>query len=136
MVCFIHKTSRSRSYTYKSNLNAKTGSCSEVSSSEEEYIGMRKGRRKSDLENTSKELNGSSIEEGDIKSPKCGRKVHVETKNEESKESNSEEEEIGIRNCRRESRIDKINEEVKGWKSSSKQQKYPPEKQRPKRRII
>ena len=48
--CFVNKTnqkSRARSYTYKSNLNAKTGSCSEASSSEEEDIGMRKGRRKS-----------------------------------------------------------------------------------------
>ena len=109
-------------------MNAKTGSCSEASSGEEEDIGMRKSRRKSDFENTSKELNGSSIEEGDIKSPKCGRKGHVETKNEESKESNSEEEEIGIRNCRRERRIDKINKEVKGWTSSSKRQEYPPER--------
>ena len=33
----------------------------------------------------------------------------------------------GIRKCRRKSRIDKINEKVKGWKSSSKQQEYPPE---------
>ena len=53
--CFVNKTnqtSRAISYTYKSNLNAKTGSCSEASSSEEEYIGMRKGRRKSDFDNT------------------------------------------------------------------------------------
>ena len=41
-----------RSYTYKSNLNAKTGSCSEASSSEEEDIGMSKVSRKSDFENT------------------------------------------------------------------------------------
>ena len=33
-------------------LMQKTGSCSEASSSEEEDIGMRKGRRKSDFENT------------------------------------------------------------------------------------
>ena len=38
------------------------------------------------------------------------------------------EEEIGIHKCNRKSRIDKINEEVKGWKSSSKQQEYPPER--------
>ena len=66
-------------------MNAKTGSCSEASSSEEEYIGMPKGRRKSDFENTKKELNGSSIEEEEIKSPKCGRKGNDETVNEESK---------------------------------------------------
>ena len=41
-----NQKSRARSYTYKSNLNAKTVSCSEASSSEEEDIGMRKGRRK------------------------------------------------------------------------------------------
>ena len=47
-----NQTSLARSYTYKSNSNAKTGSCSESSSIEEKYIGMRKGRRKSDFENT------------------------------------------------------------------------------------
>ena len=53
--CFVNKTkqtSRARSYTYKSNLNAKTGSCSEASSIEEEDIGMRKVRRKSGFDNT------------------------------------------------------------------------------------
>ena len=63
--CFVNETnqtSRARSYTYKSNLNSKTGSCSEASSSEEEDSGMRKGRRKSDFENTNKELNGSISE--------------------------------------------------------------------------
>ena len=73
-----NQTSRSRSYTYKSNFNAKTGSCSKASSSEEEDIGMRKGRRKSDFDNTNEESNGKSIEEEEIKSPKCGRKVEVE----------------------------------------------------------
>ena len=48
------QTSRARSYTYKSNLNAKRGSFSEASSSEEEDIGMRKGRRKSALEKKTK----------------------------------------------------------------------------------
>ena len=44
--CFVNETnqtSRARSYTYKSNLNSKTGSYSEASTSEEKYIGMRKG---------------------------------------------------------------------------------------------
>ena len=59
-------------------MNAKTGSCSEASSSEEEYIGMRKGRRKSDCENTNKKLNGKNIEEEEIKSPKCAKKGDVE----------------------------------------------------------
>ena len=57
-----NKKSRARIYSYKSNLNAKTGSCSEASSSEEEYIGMRKGRINSDLENTNEESNGKSSE--------------------------------------------------------------------------
>ena len=43
------------------------------------------------------------------------------------KGSSSEEEDIGIRKCRRRSRIEIINKEVKGWKSSSKQQEFPPE---------
>ena len=122
-----NQTSRERSYTYKSNLNGKTGGCSEARSIEDEDIGMRKGRRKSDFENTNKELNGSSIWEEEIKSPKCGRKGNVGTVNGETKERNIEEEEIGIRKCRK-SRIDKINEEVKRWTSSSKQQEYPPER--------
>ena len=77
-----NQTSRARSYTYKSNLNAKTGSCSEASSSEGGDIRMRKGREKSDSENTNKELIGKSIEEEEIKSSKCGRKGNVETTNE------------------------------------------------------
>ena len=84
--------SRARNYSYKASLNAKTGSCSESSSSEEEDVGMCKSRRKSDFENTSEESNGKSIEEEEIKSPKCGRKGNVENVNEEKKESNSEEE--------------------------------------------
>ena len=60
-------------------MNAKIGSCSEVSSIEEEDIGMRKGRRKSDFGNTNEELNGIRSEEEEIKSPKCGRNGNVET---------------------------------------------------------
>ena len=63
-------------------MNAKTVSCSEASSSDEEDVGIRKGRRKIDFENTNKELNVSSIEEEEIKSPKCGITGNVETKNE------------------------------------------------------
>ena len=62
-----NQTSRARCYTYKSNFNIKTGSCSEASSSEQEDIGIRKGMTKSYLGNTNKELNGSSIEEEEIK---------------------------------------------------------------------
>ena len=57
-----NQTGRAISYSYKSNLNAKTGSFSEAISSEEGDIGMSKGRRKSDFENKNEELNGSSSE--------------------------------------------------------------------------
>ena len=70
-------------------MNAKTGSCSEEISSEEEYIAMRKGRGESGFENKNEELNGSSSEEEDIKSPNCGIKGNVENVNEETNESNS-----------------------------------------------
>ena len=46
-VCFVDKpnqTSWAKSYCYESNLNAKTGSCSEARISEEEDIGIRKVR--------------------------------------------------------------------------------------------
>ena len=52
-----NQTSRAKSYSYKSNSNAKTGSCREASSSEEEDVGMRKNRRKGDFEKTNKESN-------------------------------------------------------------------------------
>ena len=55
--------------------------------------------------------------------------------NEAVKVNSSEEEDIGIRKCRRRSRVDIINEEVIGWKSSSKQQKYPPETTKTKEKI-
>ena len=129
--CFVDetkKTSRAKSYSYKSNSNAKKGACSEASISEEEDVGMRKSRRKSDFKHTNKKSNGKSIEGEDIKLPKCGRKGNVENLNEETRESISAEEDIGILKCRRKSRIDKINEEVKGWTSSSNQQEYPPER--------
>ena len=70
-----NQTSRARSYSYKSNLNAKTGSCIESSSSEEEDVGMRKNRRKSDFDNTNEESNGKTIEEEEIKLPRYGKKV-------------------------------------------------------------
>ena len=50
---FVDETNQtilSRSYSYKSDLNAKTGSCSEASSSEEEDTGIRKCRRKSRID--------------------------------------------------------------------------------------
>ena len=123
-----NKTSQAKSYSYKSNLNAKKGACSDASSSEEEDVGILKSRRKGDFEHTDEESNGKSSEEEEIKLPKCGRKGDVKILNEETKKSIGEEEGIGIRKCRRKSRIDTINEEVKGWTSSSNQQEYPPER--------
>ena len=46
---------------------------------------MRKGRRKSNSENTQEEVKGKSSEEEEIKIPKCIRKSCVETVNEETK---------------------------------------------------
>ena len=73
-------------------MNAKTGSCSEAISSEEEDVGMSKNRRKGYFVNKKEESNGKNIEEEEIKSPKCGGKGDVENVNEETKERNSEEE--------------------------------------------
>ena len=60
---------------------------SEASSSEEEDIGMHKGRRKINVENKNKELKGKISEEEEIEIPKCIRKSHVETVNGETKAS-------------------------------------------------
>ena len=78
--CFVDETNkkcRSKSYSHKSNYNAKTGACSEASSSEEEYVGMRKSRRKVILSIQTKNQMEKSIEEEEIKLPKCGRKGDV-----------------------------------------------------------
>ena len=40
---------------------------------------MRKGRRKSNVDNTNEEVKGKISEEEEIKIPKCSRKIHVET---------------------------------------------------------
>ena len=77
-----NKTSQAKSYSYKSNYNAKKGTCSHASSSEEEGVGMRKGRRKDDFDYANEESNGKSIEEEEIKLPKCGRKDGVTNLNE------------------------------------------------------
>ena len=64
--CFVNKTaqtSRAKSSTYNSNFNADTPRRSEASSSEEEDIGMRKGSRKSNVENTNEDVKGKSSEE-------------------------------------------------------------------------
>ena len=60
-------------------MNAKTASCSESRSSEEEYIGMRKGRRKSE------ETKESNSEEEDIGIRNCRRKSRIDKINEEVK---------------------------------------------------
>ena len=97
--CFVNtttQTSRATSNTYNSNFNADTPLWSESISSEEEGIGMRKDRRKINVENTKEEVKGKMSEEEEIKIPEGSRKIHVEAVNEETKESSSEEEYIGI----------------------------------------
>ena len=64
-----------------------TSRWSEASSTEEEYIGMRKGRRKNNVDNKNKEVKGKVSEEEEIKIPKCIRKSHVETVNDKRRES-------------------------------------------------
>ena len=96
-----NKTSQAKSYSYKSNSNAKKDACSDASRSEKEDVGMLKSRRKGYFEHTNKESNGKISEEEEIKLPKCGIKGDVKHLNEETKESISEEEDIGICKCRR-----------------------------------
>ena len=85
---------------------------SEASNSEEEDIGMRKGSKKSNVENTNKEVKWKSREEEDIKRTNCSRISNVETVNEEIKEISSEVEEIGRRKCRKRSRDDIMKKEI------------------------
>ena len=66
----------------------------------------------------------TSSKEEDIK---CISKSHVETVKEEVKGSSIKEGKIRIRKCRRRGRVENMNRQVKRWKSSLKQQKYPPE---------
>ena len=42
---------------------------------------MRKGRRKINVENTSKKVKGNISKDKEIKIPNCSRKSHVETVN-------------------------------------------------------
>ena len=79
-----------------------------LSSSEEEYIGIRR----------------------------CRRKSRVDIQDEEVKVSSSEEEDIVIRKFRRRSRVDIVNEEVEVCTSSSKQQIFLHNHQKPKRRLV
>ena len=51
---------------------------------------MRKGSRKSNVDNTNEKVKGKSGEEEEIKRHKCNRESHVETENYETKESSSE----------------------------------------------
>ena len=72
------QTSRARIYTYKSNLYAKTGSCSEENSSEEKDF---KCNRKSHVENVNEDRIGSGSEEKEIGIHKCRRRNRVEIMN-------------------------------------------------------
>ena len=90
---------------------------SEAISSEEEDVGMRKYRRKNNVEIKNEEVKGKSSKSEEIKILKCSRKSHVENINEEMKGRSSKEEEIGILKCRGRSRVEIMNEELKGWTS-------------------
>ena len=96
---------------------------------------MSKGRRKSNEENTSKEVKGKSSEDEEIKIHKCSRKSHVETISEEMKEKGIEDDEIGIRKCRRRIIVDIVKKDVKVWTSSSKRQEAPQKKTNTKEEI-
>ena len=121
------RISRAKSNTYNSIFNVDIPRWSEARSRKEEDIGIRKGRRKSNVDNKKKEVKVKNSEEEEIKIPKCSRKSHVETVNEETKEIISEEEDIGIHKCRIIIRVDNMNEEVKRWTFSYKKQEYHPE---------
>ena len=81
------RTIRATRNTFNSNFNAVIPQWIESSNSEEEDIGIRKGKRKNNVENTNKEVKVKNSEVEQIKVPKCSRKSHVETVKEEMKES-------------------------------------------------
>ena len=89
-------------------MNAKKCACNEVSSSEEEHVGMRDSMRKGDFEHSNEESNGNSSDEDENKLTMCGRKGDAENLNE--KKNINKDEDIGIRKCRTKSPIDKYNE--------------------------
>ena len=95
------RTSRAKINTYNTNINIVIPQWSEARSSEEEYIGMRKCKRKSNVEIKNEEVKRKIGKEEDMKIIKYSRKSHVETLNGEMKGSSSEEEDIGICKCRR-----------------------------------
>ena len=86
----ITRTSKATSNTYNSNFNANIPQWSEEISSEDEDIGMRKCRRKSNDEIINEEVKGIISEVEEIKMRKCSRKSHVDIINEEVKGSISE----------------------------------------------
>ena len=130
------RNSRGTSNTSNLSFDVHIPKWGEAISSKEEYIGMRKCRRKSNVEIKNEELKVKNSEVEEIKILKCIRKVHVETVNEEMKGSSSAEEDIGIHKCRKRIRVGIINKEVKGCTTSSKQQEYPPELTKTKDDII
>ena len=119
------RTSQATINNHNSNFNAEPQRWSGSSISEEEDIGMCKGRRKSNVDNTNKKLKGKSSEEEEIKIPNCSRKIHVGTVNEDMKESRSEEDDIRIRKYRRRIRVVNMKKEGKGWTYSLKKQESP-----------
>ena len=69
------RTNRVTSKTSNPNFNTDIPQWSEASSSEEENIGMRKCRRKSNVEIKNEEVKGSSTEVKEIIMRKCNIKV-------------------------------------------------------------
>ena len=123
--CLVNKTtwtSRARSNTLDSNVNAHIPQWSEARSSEEEDIGMHKWRGKSNFEIKNEELKGRSSELEEIEIRKCSRRINVDIINREMKGSSSEEEYTERQKWSIRSWFDIINEEVKRWTSSSKKQ--------------
>ena len=112
------QTSRSTGYTFNSNFNANIPQWSYAIIIEEEDIGMRKCKRKRNVDITNEEVKGSISELEEIKIRKCSRKSHVDIINEEMEGSSSEEEYIGMRKCRREINsdiINKLKEAIFNW---------------------
>ena len=73
-----NRTSQANIDSYKTNSNAKKGTCNEARSSEEEHVGMHDGMRKGDFEHSNESSNGNSSDEEENQLPMCGRKGDAE----------------------------------------------------------
>ena len=81
------RTSQATSNTSNSNFNEDIPKWSQESSTEEKDIGIRKCRRKINVEIKNDEMKGNGSEVEEIKILKCSRKCHVETVNKEMRGS-------------------------------------------------